>query len=96
MQDHQIFRNREQGVALYLEASEDVEDEYGEDEADDGDDAADVCDDGEREAVCGREGRGVEVHQHSEVGEVLALAADVGDVATHDAAALLRPQTGRR
>lgn len=69
-----------------------MKDDGGEEETHDGDDAAHVGDDGEGEVVWVAHGRGVDVHQNGEVGEVIALAYRVRRVVSKDAAALLRPR----
>lgn len=69
-----------------------MKDDGGEEETHDGNDAAHVGDDGEGEVVRVAQGRRVDVHQNSEVGEVIALTYRVGCVVPEHAAALLRPR----
>lgn len=70
-----------------------MEDNGGEEETDDGDDAAHVGYDGEGEVMRVAQRRGVNVHQHGEVREVIALTYRVGRVVAKDTAAFLRPRT---
>lgn len=70
-----------------------MEDDDGQQEANDGHDAPDVCYDSEGQAVLRRQGCRVEVHEHSEVGEVFTLADYVASVVPHNPAAFVRPRT---
>ncbi|MPC66572.1 hypothetical protein E2C01_060721 [Portunus trituberculatus] len=75
----------------YLETPEGVKDNGGQQQTHDGDDAAHVGDDGQGEVVRVTQGRGVDVHQHGEVGEVVTLTYRMGGVVAQDATPFLRP-----
>lgn len=65
--------------------------ENGQDQADDGNDAADIRDDLQRDLMSDVEPDGVHVHQHGEVRQVIAFAHGVSLVGLLYVASLLRP-----
>lgn len=73
-----------------------MKDNSSEKETDDGDNAADVGDDGEGELVRVGQRGGVHVHQHGEVGEVVALTHGVRGVVAQHPAPLLRPRAAAK
>ena len=78
-------------LSPYLETSEGVKDNSSEQETHDGDDAAHVGDDGEGEVVWVAQGRGVDVHQHGEVSEVVALTNRMCGVVAKNPTSFFRP-----
>ena len=80
--------------SAHLESFEKVEDHDGQEEADDGHHAARVGDERQSEVVFGSERSRVEVHEHREVGEVVAVAGEVRVVAPYHPAAFLGPGAG--